>query len=368
MPECCQRQLGWGLMDHRAHGRVLATARLCFGLIHHEMDASVRADPIRLHEGASNEKTSGPLLEGEPLPYRRAMPVPVIRIRRAGRHGHGRRQPQLLMPECTEVRLHANRCSGIAMTHTRPKHWLIRGQRLPYGRARVYCFGHAGASANEFVRWAALTSELEIIGVQLPGRGTRLREAPVSDLKRLVRIIVDEVSFEPPFGFFGHSLGGLLAFELSRELRRVGKPMPTWLWVSAYPAPNLQRSESPIRDLDNADFLRAVQERHGGIPLDVHENPELAGLVVPPLKADQTMVETYVHEWARPLPCALTVFGGSADSIPEESLQRWQGHTTGRFALEMFEGGHFYLREHAPALVDRLVQEVSLSSRVTAGF
>lgn len=229
--------------------------------------------------------------------------------------------------------------------------WLVCGSRRPDAPSRVYCFPHGGGPATEFVGWSALTERLEIHGVQLPGRGTRLREPGIGDLDTLVRRIVAEVVFEPPFGLYGHSFGGLLAFEVARGLRRAGKPLPRWLWVSAHPSPDLPRTEPPIHRLPDECLLRTVQQRHGGLPERVFTDPELAGLVLPALRADHAAVETYRYRPGEPLPCDLSVHGGRGDTVAETALRSWRAHATGRFVLRLYAGDHFFPHRRRQTIV-----------------
>src|SRR5512147_3046207 len=90
-------------------------------------------------------------------------------------------------------------------------------------RLRLFCFPYAGGGAAVFARWAELLPpEIELCRVQLPGRETRWREAPLTSLPHLTDTLAEEIHayLDQPFAFFGHSLGALTSFELARQLRR----------------------------------------------------------------------------------------------------------------------------------------------------
>ncbi|MET8827278.1 alpha/beta fold hydrolase [Streptomyces sp. NPDC004610] len=219
------------------------------------------------------------------------------------------------------------------------------------GAPGLFCFAHSGGSAGEFARWAAELPDVEIRAVQLPGRGTRIDEPVLTDMRTLVTAIVDEVSFEGRFAFFGHSLGALVAYEVARELRRRGSPGPERLFLSACPAPHLRRSLPPIRQLDDTEMLAAISGRYGTLPADIAEDPELLRLVMVPHRADFTIVETYGHTSGEPLSVPLHLVAGAADRVTAEQLEAWREHSRGPVDVRWLPGGHFYLREQRAALL-----------------
>src|SRR5438874_3036026 len=99
--------------------------------------------------------------------------------------------------------------------------WLVRWPRNPKTRFRLFFFPHAGAGASAFRSWPGqLPLEVEICAVQLPGRETKLREAPFTDLTGLVQKLAEVVSpyLDTQFDFFGHSMGGLVSFDLGHRI------------------------------------------------------------------------------------------------------------------------------------------------------
>lgn len=235
--------------------------------------------------------------------------------------------------------------------------WLLSGPTQP-GAPRLYCFPHAGGNPVEYLRWAELLPGTEVHAVQLPGRGPRSGEPDAADVADLVAGILDDIRPDVPFAFFGHSFGALLAYETSRALRDVGRRLPRELVMSAYPAPHLAVPWCDPGDLSDAELLRAVADRHGGIPAEVVESRLLRSLVARPLRADLRLIAGHRHQPGTPLPVPLTVFGGTGDRLSERSLASWQDHTTESFTVRMFPGGHFYLREHEGPVLSALREVV----------
>jgi surfactin synthase thioesterase subunit len=240
--------------------------------------------------------------------------------------------------------------------HRRASPWLLR--RKPHTEAglRLYCFPHSGAAAGEYMRWTGRLPGVEVLGVQAPGRGSRLDEAPYTSMDRLVDALVSEAEFEAPFAFFGHSLGALTAYETTRALRERGRAQPVALFVSAMGAPHLQPHEPPTHHLDDELFLRTV-EAAGPLPAVVREDPELRDIVLRSLRGDAGVLDTYRHTPGRPLDLPVILLGGAED--PEtELLQSWARYSTCPPRTHVLPGDHFYLREHSEELLGIILDTV----------
>ncbi|MFJ8623896.1 thioesterase II family protein [Kitasatospora sp. NPDC093550] len=232
--------------------------------------------------------------------------------------------------------------------------WLVTRHRRPAAAIRLYCFAHSGGAVGEFVRWGDELPEVEVWGVQLPGRGSRLDEEPYTAVEPLVAALVEQASFEGPFAFFGHSLGALLAYETARALRDRGLPQPECLLLSAHPGPHLARRLPPLYHLGDQELFAVIQGEYGSLPEEITEDPELLALVMAPHRADFEIVDTHRHRPGPPLGLPLHVFGGSEDRLTPEDLAAWERHSDGPLSLHLLPGGHFYLREQRAALLGHL--------------
>jgi len=243
-----------------------------------------------------------------------------------------------------------------------PIPWITRPIPRPQAELSLFCIPYAGGSAQTFRTWAAaLPPNIEVCAVELPGRGSRWREQPLTELKTLVAALAPALLQAcncRPFACFGHSLGGLISFELARHLRRAYGRTPAHLLISACRAPHLLDSEPPIHALPEPEFLAKIRS-FNGTPAAVLENAELMELLLPVLRADFTLIETYTCEAEPPLACPLTVFGGLADPKVDCSvLEAWRVQTRAEFSLQLFPGDHFFLHtaqaELLPVVTDRL--------------
>jgi medium-chain acyl-[acyl-carrier-protein] hydrolase len=239
--------------------------------------------------------------------------------------------------------------------------WFVVYRPVLRPALRLFCFPFAGSGALVFRDWSShLPPEMEVCAVQLPGREGRFKERPYTRLSDLVQDLAEV--FAPyshlPYAFFGHSMGALVAFALAREMRRRHLPTPALLMVSGHRAPQRPDPDPPIHDLPEPDFLQEIRELNG-TPEAVLANPELLELVMPVLRADFEVCETYKYEEETPLACPISAFGGTEDAdVPREDIAAWSYETTGPFTLRMFSGDHFYFLDQPANLMRHVIADV----------
>jgi medium-chain acyl-[acyl-carrier-protein] hydrolase len=231
--------------------------------------------------------------------------------------------------------------------------WLVRLRERPGARLRLFCFPYAGAGASIFHRWPdALQDDVEVVPVQLPGRETRYREPLHHSIEPLVAGLAAAIApaLDRPFAFFGYSLGGLVAFETARELRRRGAAQPELLLIAASPAPHCKKAHPPIADLPEAEFLDHVRRVYAP-PEAAWRVPELLQLMLPILRADMDIYQRHAPPPEPPISCPIHVFGGEDDhAAPREDLHAWREYTAADFSAQHFAGGHFFIHQQAAPL------------------
>ncbi|ARV58393.1 putative thioesterase [Nostocales cyanobacterium HT-58-2] len=239
--------------------------------------------------------------------------------------------------------------------------WVTCPQPNPQAFLRLFCLPYAGGSSLIFRTWSnSLPTTVEVCPIELAGRGTQMKSAPFTRLEPLVQAIVPVLKphLDKPFAFFGHSMGALLSFEIARQLRREYGIVPDQLFVSGRRAPQIPNPKPPMHALPESKFKQELR-RLNGTPEAVLENAELMQLLVPILRADFAVLETYVYNTEPPLHCPITVFGGLQDQEASyEELQAWQKQTTAAFLIQMFPGNHFFLHSAQSLLLQYLSQEL----------
>ncbi len=233
---------------------------------------------------------------------------------------------------------------------------LHRYNPLPHVRCRLFCFPHGGAGVGAYREWPGnLPPGVEVCTVEYPGRDSLISEPPITELSLLVEGIVAAISpcLYEPYVLFGHSVGALVAFELARALSK-HRQTPKLLVVSGHQAPHLSSQREPIHDLPDDEFLEEIKSFD---PLEsalVHSE-ELAELLLPALRADIKLHEDFKLKQLPKLTIPLAICGGLDDpEVSREELAGWARHTTEGHLLQLFPGGHFYLRESRAELLQMI--------------
>jgi medium-chain acyl-[acyl-carrier-protein] hydrolase len=239
--------------------------------------------------------------------------------------------------------------------------WVICPKLNPNAKLRLFCFPYAGGRALNFRSWATeLPSDVEVCQIELPGRGSRLTESPFTRLEPLIQTLARILLpyLDKPFVFFGHSMGGLVSFELAQLIFKNYGLAPVHMFISGHRAPQVPAPESFIHNLPETEFLKELR-RLNGTPEAVLENAELMELLLPTLRADFTLIETYIYEPKPRLDCPITVFGGLQDpTVACDKLEAWREQTNAAFSLRMLPGDHFFIHSAQHLLLRDLYRKL----------
>lgn len=239
--------------------------------------------------------------------------------------------------------------------------WLIIPAPRPAARLRLICFHHAGGGAHAYRDWDKnLPCSIEVAAVQFPGRGVRLAEQPLTSVDAVLPGLMDALvpALSKPFVFFGHSMGALIAFEVARSLRRLRKTLPVHLFVSGRGGPPKRDWHVNFSELSDEDLLVEL-ERYGGAPKEVLEHTELMRLMLPTIRADFKVCETYNYVPEEPLDCPISAYGGLEDfEVKQERLEAWRDETLPAFNLRMFPGGHFYFQKSEHSILQSILKDL----------
>lgn len=244
--------------------------------------------------------------------------------------------------------------------------WIEYSAPNPGAATRLFCFPYAGGSASIYRPWnGAPLEQVEVCPIQIPGRENRIGERPFTDLRSLSKAVADVIPLDKPFALFGHSVGGLLCFEVARELRRRGAAVPFHLFVSASSAPHLCPNR-PLRFNLTREQLLAEIRKLGGTPEDVLEDRELLDLILPAIRADFSLFDTYYYRDEEPFDFPVTALTGNAD-LEVDSLETLQWHiqTNDKFRHYQFPGNHFFL--HASSRDVRVLIAKEMESTAPVG-
>jgi surfactin synthase thioesterase subunit len=231
--------------------------------------------------------------------------------------------------------------------------WIRRFHPAPAGAPRLVCFPHAGGSASFYYPVSqALEGRADVLAVQYPGRQDRRAEPSPDSIEGLVDGLYPALRtlLDGPTAFFGHSMGAIIAFEVSRRLAAQEGFSPTVLFASGRRAPSSVRDEH-VHELDDAGVVREMQQL-SGTDSRLLADEEVLQMIMPAIRTDYKAIETYRCAPDVTVGAPIVVLTGDDD--PKTTLDEaraWQAHTTGSFDLKVFPGGHFFLVQQAAAVI-----------------
>jgi len=203
-----------------------------------------------------------------------------------------------------------------------------------------------------------LDTYVDVVAVEYPGRGGRRRETLLTRVPDIVDTLVPEIvtQIDQPFALFGHSMGGLVVYELLQALKAYGV-QPICAFMSGCRPPSIKRSEKNLHELPDTEFIEELR-KFNGTPEALLADAELMSLAMPILRADFEAVATYPRIEAL-LSCPIFAYGGMGDeNVTLEELERWREMTRAKRTVRVFPGDHFFLHSEGLTLLRVLLRDM----------
>ncbi|KEK25305.1 thioesterase II family protein [Bacillus gaemokensis] len=226
------------------------------------------------------------------------------------------------------------------------------------GNFNLFCFPFAGGSSTYYLKWANdINDSIDLHLIELAGRGRRINEPLYNNVNEIVVDIYEQINeelSEKPYAFFGHSMGSLIAYELTRYIHQKQNSLPTHVFFSGSNPPH-KRLKSFVHQLTD-EKLKQKMMLLEGTPKEVLECEELMELILPIFKADFKVTEEYRCDLQREylkLSCPITVLNGTQDAMIDfHDIGEWSKFTTEDCNFRQFVGGHFFINEHMRDVVE----------------
>ena len=228
----------------------------------------------------------------------------------------------------------------------------------------LFCLPFAGGNKYSYRELAEKApSFLNLITLEYPGRGGRMREPLPVNIDELANDLYNQVIQHPAHGYYaiyGHSLGGLMAYLLTLQLQKNGNKLPAHIFITGTPGPSaISRTEKKRHLLDQKEFIAEIQEL-GGMPDEILNNEELLYFFEPILRSDFKISESYIHEDNAPLNIPITVITGTEEDMKPEDIQLWQNETLQAVDFKRMPGKHFFIFDHSFKVVEIICKKLYL--------
>lgn len=227
------------------------------------------------------------------------------------------------------------------------------------GTTTLFCIPHAGGNSAYYALFGQFFPDsIKVVPLDLPGKGRRCREPLLTRMEAMGRDLIEQIrptAQTAPYAIFGHSMGGLLAFECARLTSTTALPLPRALFISAAATPDKVRTgmDCPVSELQPGELWEYVM-RMGGTPPGVALSAELKRYMEPMLVADFSAVENWQPGPSEPLPVPIHACIGKNDMVTEKEAMLWQQFSSVDGTVRSFSGGHFYMQHHWRELADHI--------------
>lgn len=228
-------------------------------------------------------------------------------------------------------------------------------------RISLFCLPFAGGSRYSYTLFNRyLPPHIELVSLDVPGRGTRFSEPPLDQLDAIAEDVLEQIrgQLDRPFAFFGHSMGTILAYLLCEKLEQQDLPMPLQLFLSGRCGPAFEDRKRRWHALPKAEFLEKLFEL-GGSPGEVLQEERLMELMEPVLRADFKAVEDFSYGKLRRFDLPLTVMIGKDEQITLDEAFSWQEISSRPLSFHAFEGGHFFIFDHPAKITELLIEALA---------
>lgn len=236
----------------------------------------------------------------------------------------------------------------------------------------LFCLPYAGGSEVAYYKWRNyLNSSIELIPIELKGRGKRFNEIFYESLEEAVYDIFENIKdkiINNDYAIYGHSMGSLLSYELYYKIEKSGMKKPKHIFFSGYRAPSIIRQKENIYTLPDYDFMKKVMDL-GGTPEELMESQELLEIFTPIIRNDFKILENYEYkERANKIECDISVLNGKKDAIKLEEILAWKNHVCNGFKVYSFDGNHFFINTNVENITNIINDTLAYRNNIERGI
>lgn len=224
-------------------------------------------------------------------------------------------------------------------------------------KTKLFCFPFAGGSSLAYNPWRKeVTSSIDLIPVELAGRGVRNQEQLYSNLQMAVDDLFEQIVpqlVHARYAFFGHSMGSWIVYELVKKIQNENFNLPEHVFFSGKEAPHVNKDRVYSESLNDEQLIEHICQ-FGGIPDELLRSEEFMSSYLRILRADLQLIEHYQPNGIEKVMCPISVLNGIDDDLDLADLLAWEKLTTETCRIYHFNGGHFFIREQMKHVIDTI--------------
>jgi surfactin synthase thioesterase subunit len=232
-------------------------------------------------------------------------------------------------------------------------------------KVNIFCLPFAGGSRYSYQGYEKYaTAQVTIIPVDLPGRGSRFSEPLLQNVHDMAGDIFQQLCprLHEPYALYGHSMGALLSYLLTKRILQEGLPAPLHLFLTGRAAPSVIKHETAIHALPKHEFFEALAKL-GGCPEELLRNEDLKDCFEPIIRSDLGALHSYRYEQSLPFHIPVTVITGLQENITLEEALAWQQESAALVTVRRMAGDHFFIYDHEKEIVQLMANQLTGAHR-----
>lgn len=224
-------------------------------------------------------------------------------------------------------------------------------------------FPFAGGSIYSYASCFNFTNPgVKVIPFEYPGRGARLRDKLQTNIHNIVDDLFARVAphIHTPYCFYGHSMGTVIGYLLTKKIIRAQLPLPQHLFMTGRGGPSVIHADRAYHKLPRPKLIEKLRAM-GGCPEEVLNDDSLMNFFEPIIRADFEALETYQYEKTDPFDIPITVMIGTEELVTTEDALCWQDETSRPIRLVRLPGSHFFIFNRNRDLLRIIASEMQLA-------
>jgi polyketide synthase 12 len=244
--------------------------------------------------------------------------------------------------------------------------WFIHRQNeAKANNIKLFMVHSMGAGASMFSDFmVAPPNGTDVYAIQWPGRENRIDEPIFTDLNLMLNDLEDAIlpllEDNSPFALYGHSFGGIVAFELARRLRFKHGKIPMHFFCSATMAPQITLTWKN-RDVMKASTISSNSEQKLLGLMSYIDDLDFVKTILPGMRRDMPLLVGYEYQEEEAFDIPFTVFSAMEDEVtlPEE-MKPWEVHTTNTFRQELVHGDHWFVSRNKDFIREQISNDLEM--------